>query len=61
MSYVIIEEDGQWSALCNETGVGTCGDTEEEARVNLRDAIELHCDTVKEIALAPWKTGCPAP
>jgi predicted RNase H-like HicB family nuclease len=37
------ETDGDWSAVCPELpGCASCGDTRDEVRANIREAIALH-------------------
>ena len=44
-------EDGQWVVNCLETGVSTCGDTQEEALANLEDARAVYREAVAEARL----------
>lgn len=47
---VIIEpEDGQFTALCKELNVASCGNTFDEALRNVKDAIKVHLETLEEI------------
>ena len=39
---LIEEDDGGWSAIDEETGVASCGDTRSEALDMLDEAVELH-------------------
>ena len=39
---LIEEEDGGWSAIDNELGVASCGDTRAEALEMLDEAVALH-------------------
>jgi predicted RNase H-like HicB family nuclease len=53
---LIREDDGSFSAIVlNLPGAGSCGDTEEEALQNVREAvlgvIESHLDAGEEV---PW-------
>jgi predicted RNase H-like HicB family nuclease len=41
-------EDGVWSSLACEIDVASCGDTLDEAREALKDAVELYVTTVLE-------------
>lgn len=43
------EEDGRWTAECKELGTATFGDTFEEAKKDLDEAIELHLNTLTEV------------
>jgi len=38
---IVQKAQGGWSALCPEFDVASQGDTVEEAKANLRDAVEL--------------------
>ena len=42
--YVVYEQDGAFLAQCLDVDVASEGDTEEEAVVNLREALELFFD-----------------
>lgn len=42
LTYVISPEEGAWVAECPELGVASCGDTENEALDNIRDAVVCH-------------------
>jgi predicted RNase H-like HicB family nuclease len=42
------EKDGRWTAECRELGTATFGNTFEEAREFISEAIELHLDTLKK-------------
>jgi len=39
---LIEEDDGGWSAIDEETGVASCGETREEALEMLDEAVALH-------------------
>ena len=39
---VLIDEEGKWSAIDEELGVGSCGDTRQKALEMLDEAVELH-------------------
>jgi len=39
---LIEEDEGGWSAIDEETGVASCGDTREEALEMLDEAVALH-------------------
>jgi predicted RNase H-like HicB family nuclease len=39
---LIEEDDGGWSAIDEETGVASCGDTRQEALQMLDEAVALH-------------------
>ena len=42
------KEDDQYVSYCRELGTSSCGDTAEEALVNLGDAISVHLDALVE-------------
>ena len=45
----IAEKEGdQYVSYCRELGTSSCGDTAEEALVNLGDAIEVHINALVE-------------
>lgn len=44
----IVKEDGVFAAYCNEFGLATCGDTEEDAAENLTNAIKSYCESLKD-------------
>ncbi len=52
MTAIVQREDDGWVALCPEVDVASQGDTIEEARANLQEAVELFLETAdaKEIA-----------
>jgi len=59
---LIEEDDGWWSAIDEETGVGSQGETQEEALAALDEAVALHeqesgvddeDDLLREIGLDP--------
>lgn len=45
LTAIIEREDGGYVALCPEVDVASQGDTVEEARDNLREALELFFET----------------
>lgn len=45
---VIEPEDDGFVGHCTELGTATCGDTFEETLASLREAVELHLDTLEE-------------
>jgi predicted RNase H-like HicB family nuclease len=45
---IIKEEGRQYSALCLELDVASCGDTQEEAMKALRDAVETYVQYMVE-------------
>ena len=45
-----IEEEGdQFVSMCPELGTASCGDTEQEALDNLREAITVHLNALEEV------------
>ena len=42
LTAVIRSENDQYVSLCPELGVASCGDTPEEARAMLKEALELY-------------------
>lgn len=51
LTAVLREEDGVYVSECPELGVASCGDTPEEALVNLKEAVELYLENAKELGL----------
>ena len=49
VTYLVKDEDGQYAASCPELGTASCGDTIEEALHNIKDAVSLHIETLKEL------------
>lgn len=45
----IWEEDGRFAARCGELGTASCGDTLDEARENILDAVRIHLDTLEDL------------
>lgn len=43
------EEDGRWTAHCEELGTATFATTIEEAQDRLKEMIELHLNTLEDI------------
>ena len=43
------EEDGIWTAECKELGTGAFGDSFEDAKTQLKEAIELHLNTLDDL------------
>ncbi len=46
LTAVIRKEQGRYSSWCPELDVASQGDTMEEARTNLKEAVELHVETM---------------
>jgi predicted RNase H-like HicB family nuclease len=49
LTVIFKPEEGVWTAECKELGTATFGDTLEEARLNLKEAIELHLNTLEKV------------
>ena len=49
VTFAIEEEDGQFVGTCLQLGTSTCGDTLDKAFHNLKEAVELHLDTLEEL------------
>jgi predicted RNase H-like HicB family nuclease len=45
------EEEGIYVSKCPEIGVASCGDTPEDALINLKEAVELYLDNAKELGM----------
>jgi predicted RNase H-like HicB family nuclease len=45
---LVEEDDGSWSAIDEETGVASQGETRSEALDNLDEAVALHTDEIGE-------------
>jgi predicted RNase H-like HicB family nuclease len=48
LTFVFKQEGDQWSALACEVDVASCGDTLDEAREGLKDAVELYVSYMLE-------------
>jgi predicted RNase H-like HicB family nuclease len=48
---VVWRESDGYVSKCPELGVASCGDTLEEAVVNLREAVDLYLENAKELGL----------
>ena len=48
---IIKEKDGSYAITCSALGVYTVGKTLEEAKKDLREALELHLSVLKEKAI----------
>lgn len=46
LTVVVRKEQGGYSSWCPELDVASQGDTIEEARANLREAVEIHVQTM---------------
>ncbi len=54
---IIEKEDDGYVALCPEVDVASQGDTIEEAKANLQEALELFFETASEKEIASRLTG----
>ncbi len=52
---IIFPEDGSYSAIAPEINIATQGDTIEEARANLKEALELRMESLSMDELAKIK------
>ncbi len=52
MTAVIIREENGFVALCPEVDVASQGDTVEEAKLNLKEAVELFFECASESEVA---------
>ena len=43
------EDDGRWTAECKELGTASFGNSLDEAKESIEEAIELHLNTLEEI------------
>ncbi len=51
LTAVVWKEAGGYVSKCTELGVASCGDTVQEARFNLKEAVELFLENAKVIGL----------
>lgn len=51
LTAVVWKEEGGYVSKCPELGVASCGDSVQEARFNLIEAIELFLENAKAIGL----------
>lgn len=49
LTIIFEQDDDVWTAECEELGTATFGDSFEEARENIKDAIDVHINTLKEV------------
>ncbi|HBF13396.1 MAG TPA: HicB family protein [Deltaproteobacteria bacterium] len=49
LTAIIKKEGSQYSSQCLELEVASCGSTIKEAKVNLREAVELYLENLKEL------------
>jgi predicted RNase H-like HicB family nuclease len=50
---VVWKEPEGYVSKCSELGVASCGDSLEEAIINLKEAVELYLENAKELGLIP--------
>ena len=48
---IVWKESEGYVSKCPELGVGSCGDTFEDAVKNLREAVELYIDNAKALGM----------
>jgi len=53
ISYIIWQEDKYYVSKCLNVEVSSFGDTMDEARQNLKEAVELYFEDEKEIKFFP--------
>jgi len=51
LTALIWEEDGQFVSKCSELEVASWGPTPQEAKVNLKEAVELFLENAKELGI----------
>ncbi len=51
LTAIIWEEEGIYVSKCPELEVASCGDTPEEAKRNLMEAVELYLENARELDL----------
>ena len=49
LTMIYRQEDDIWTAECKELGTSTFGDTFEEVSIHLREAVELHLNTLEDV------------
>lgn len=57
LTAVLREEDGVYVSKCPELSVASCGDTPDEALVNLKEAVELYLENVRALGLDDDEIG----
>lgn len=53
MTAVIWREANVYVSKCPETGLASCGDTPDEALINLKEAVELYLENAKRLGILP--------
>jgi len=51
LTALVWKEGNQYVSKCPELEVASCGDTLEEALENLKEAVELYIENVKELGI----------
>jgi len=51
LTAVVWKEEGGYVSKCSELGIASCGDTVQEARSNLKEAVELYLENAKALGL----------
>ncbi|MDO8661533.1 MAG: type II toxin-antitoxin system HicB family antitoxin [Candidatus Woesearchaeota archaeon] len=49
LTVVVRKQGSRYSALCSELDVASDGDTVEQAKENLKEAVLLHVETILEV------------
>jgi predicted RNase H-like HicB family nuclease len=49
LTILLKEEKGTWTAECKELGTATFGETFEEAKANIKEAVDLHLNTLEDV------------
>jgi predicted RNase H-like HicB family nuclease len=49
LTFKIIEEEGQYSVVCEELGTASCGDTIDEAMKNIREAVVVDLNALEQV------------
>ena len=51
LTAVVWKEESGYVSKCPELGIASCGDSVNEARINLKDAVELFLENAKIIGI----------
>lgn len=51
LTTVVWKEGKDYVSICPELGVASCGDSLEEAKTNLEEAVELYIENAKELGM----------
>ena len=49
VTLLVYEEDGNYVAKCTEPGAASCGSTIDKAYPNIKEALNLHLNTLEEV------------